>query len=61
MNALLSDIKRGRQLKKVVVEEKKAKEPETLGGFSVAGILARRAALDGDESESSSDDGEWDD
>ena len=59
-NALLSEIAKGRQLRKVVVEQKAPEAPQTMGGLSVAAILARRAALAGSDEESSDDD-EWDD
>ena len=47
-------------MKKVVVQDKVVEAPTTMGGLSVAAILARRAALAGDE-ESSTDDEDWDD
>ena len=59
MSDLLKEIQKGRNLKKVVVQEKAPVAPTTMGGLSVAAILARRAALDGDES--STDDSEWED
>jgi hypothetical protein len=45
----------------VVVSEspRKSAQPFTLGGVSVTAILARRAALDGDEDDD--DNSEWDD
>ena len=62
-NALLDEITRGKALKKVIISEapKAAEQPMTLGGLSVAAILARRAALQGDEDDDSDDDDEWDD
>ena len=50
----------------VIVSEspRKSEQPFTLGGVSVTAILARRAALDGDEDDDDNsewDDDEWDD
>jgi hypothetical protein len=51
---------------RVIVSEspRKSEQPFTLGGVSVTAILARRAALDGDEDDDDNsewDDDEWDD
>ena len=61
-SALLDEIRKGRNLKKVVVQKAspaKGAPSDALGGLSVGAILARRAALA--DSDSDSDDDEWDD
>ena len=61
-NGLLAEIRKGRELKKVVVQKKVAhQDPTSLGGLSVAAILNRRAALANDSETDDDDDDEWDD
>ena len=59
---ILAEIRKGRELKKVVVQKKVAHQDLTsLGGLSVAAILNRRAALANDSETDDDDDDEWDD
>ena len=60
---LLAEIRKGRELKKVVVQKKAPahQDPTSLGGLSVAAILNRRAALANDSETDDDDDDEWDD
>ena len=61
-NVLLAEIRRGRELKKVVVQKEKPQSAvPQLGGVSIGAILARRAALEDSDSESDDDDDEWND
>ena len=62
-NALLNEIRNGRQLKHVVkrMQSAKAVDSTTLGGLSVAAILQRRAALQADSETDEDDDDDWND
>ena len=60
-SALLSAIQGGTQLKKVENQAVEDKPAETVGGFNVAMILARRAAIEFSDDEDSFGDGDdWD-
>lgn len=62
-SALLNAIQAGTQLRKVdTAEVEETKQGDTYGGFDVARILARRAAMEfSDEEDNSFDDDDWDD
>jgi len=60
-SALLESIHKGTQLRKVTPDTKKPQDNPYYGGFNVAKILSRRAAMEFSDDEGSFDDDDWED